>query len=78
MATEQIDKFRKHLVNCCKLPKAEVNFIFEINAEDWISTLVLVDSHTISKYTILCGKGIGSFLYYSKLQQKLKNKRRGP
>ena len=39
-ATEYIDDFKKHLVNCSNVQEPEAKFIFEINMANWLSSLV--------------------------------------
>ena len=40
-ATEYIDDFKKHLVNCSDIQKPEAKFFFETNMANWLSSLVL-------------------------------------
>ena len=53
MATEYIDGFKKHLVNCRDMQESEAKFIFKTNMANWLSYLVLPYAYNVLQKTIL-------------------------
>ena len=60
LATEYIDKFKKHLVNCRDMYEPGSKFIFETNIANWLSSLVLPYACNTLQETMLCAGRIGS------------------